>query len=805
MNIDVLVARVEKVVGHTDFCREPFTGSEHTYKRELSTRTQKLLGRDALNQLIAQEKWADVCQRVAEVFKHRYGLARWNEYQWVRYLNAKEQHQFTLALNRFLHGAEPFLERLERFVDEATEVYNRFQERDTEQQKRYTRTTLTWPFVSYFHFMLCPDQEYVFIKPSFLREATKAAEFDLDYRSAPNPETYASVQEFYRALWPTVQGMGGRDWIDVQSLIHIAGGGYGKLDDSIPSSLDPEKLERLLRWKVDGQAEQGHHFSFLETRRRLNAIRPALQLLKDSSEEFTEAEWQIVLDHMYAAQRQKTNILQKNPIEDVRRELRDFLFDDETDLTTRFERCRIRNVAFFIKGELIGWFDPNRYPIYNGAALDGLKYFGFAPDEEKDYVSFKQTFEDFAEEYERHIGQLHPDLPLYAEIDQLLYHIAITEVRRPDRLVAEDPRNGERTQLRKPPSPPLAPILARIEESIYVFSDEIITNYHLSLLTKPFVILTGLSGTGKTKLTGLYADAVYDIKDGQPNPYYAIVAVRPDWTDNRGLLGYYNPLTRTYEATPFLRFVLQAAADPGHWYYLCLDEMNLARVEYYFSDFLSAMESGEPIALHGQEGSVATQAGEDIVATLPIADMSWGYIVDDVLYIPPSLPIPPNLALSGTVNVDETTHAFSDKVLDRANSIEFNRTDLDRYAQRYRERFPERVGLVDEVLPLLRRVYDLLEPRYLHFGYRTLEEVLGYLWQNETLPDDVRRERIEVLDHQLMQKVLPKLRGDERIGETLEKLRDELKGALGEESRSVVKLNWMIEELSTFGSTQFWR
>jgi len=621
IDIDVMLTRLQQIWGHTDFREKQFSGSEYEYKYELSQRTQELLAREALDQLIEQENWSEICQRVVRCFQHRYSLARWDEFQWVRELEPDEQQPFALALNDFLYGEDPFLDRLERFVAGVTEVYQAFRERDPKHQKNYKRQSLTWPFVSYFHFMLWPDQEYVFIKPSYLWEAARASGFDLQYHSRPNRRTYANVQEFYRAIWPTVQSLGARDWIDIQGLLHVVAGGYG-----VP------------------------------------------------------------------------------------------------------------------KG---GWADrPEPEPAV-------------APPTPQAPPKVAET------------------LPM--------------------------------TALLSPPPPSLDEILARVAESRYVFADEIVTNYHLSLLTKPFVILTGLSGTGKTKLTRLYADAVYGVSDGAVNNYYDIVAVRPDWTDSRGLLGYYNPLTRAYEATPFLRFMMRAISDPEHWYYLCLDEMNLARVEYYFSDFLSAMESGEPIALHSFDGQcLTTKAGE--VEQQPEAEMAArGYLVDGVLCVPATLHIPRNLLISGTVNVDETTHAFSDKVLDRANSIEFNRTDLERFAHRYRRRYPDRAALLDEVMPLLFQVYDTLEPYYLHFGYRTLEEMFDYLWQNDQLPENRRLEREAALDNQLMQKVLPKLRGDERIEDALEELQSKLTDVLGERSRAVDKLDWMMKELRAFGSTQFWR
>lgn len=205
----------------------------------------------------------------------------------------------------------------------------------------------------------------------------------------------------------------------------------------------------------------------------------------------------------------------------------------------------------------------------------------------------------------------------------------------------------------------------------YLFSDEIITRYFLSLKTKPFVILTGISGTGKTKIAQIFADYMcQDDTEEERKNRIAFVPVRPDWMDNRGLLGYFNPLNERYYATSTLRLLLAAINNQDKPYFLILDEMNLAKVEYYFSDFLSILESrtasqpeGEPLLLHDLKEAVA-----------------FG---DDDLKIPGKLKIPPNVYITGTVNVDETTYMFSPKVLDRANVIEFNEISLEQISNEY--------------------------------------------------------------------------------------------------------------------------
>lgn len=336
-----------------------------------------------------------------------------------------------------------------------------------------------------------------------------------------------------------------------------------------------------------------------------------------------------------------------------------------------------------------------------------------------------------------------------------------------------------------------------IKNEGFTFSLPHITNYYLSIKTKPFVILTGISGTGKTKITELFAQAVCkDFKN-----QYLLLPVRPDWNDDRNLIGYYNPLTKQYQTTPFLDFIMKAAKDPENPYFVCLDEMNLARVEYYFSTFLSAMESGsKEIKLPGFNG-----------------DMEY------------KTSIPSNLFFTGTVNMDETTYRFSPKVLDRANTIEFHEIDLlkSREKQDVSPVNPELIDLFknhflkdevrnnwtssekyqqwekdnwDKQTGFLHRINkEALEKPNLHFGYRIRDEILRYMYFAETLSsDDFTNET--ALDLQIKQKILPRIKGPESIREALKSLRV----IIQEYPQSTSKLDQMIGALDN-GYTDFYQ
>ncbi|MBC7231338.1 MAG: EVE domain-containing protein [Actinobacteria bacterium] len=290
------------------------------------------------------------------------------------------------------------------------------------------------------------------------------------------------------------------------------------------------------------------------------------------------------------------------------------------------------------------------------------------------------------------------------------------------------------------------------------FPPSLVTDYLLALKTKPFVILTGVSGTGKTKLAQLVADYFTE----EDKERVAFVPVRPDWTDNQGLLGFYNLITQRYEPTELLKLLLRAAEDLENPYFLILDEMNLAKVEHYFSDFLSCLESGTPILLHDQP--------ED----LSFSDGKREYL------IPPRLQIPENLYITGTVNVDETTYMFSPKVLDRAFTLEFDRVETGAYLGLEEASSEEDFRLKEgfTLLPqehatrahasslspgfkgLLASLEEMLEPYRLHFGYRVINEISLYLANAGENVSESPTAADTAFDLCLLHKVLPKLHGN---------------------------------------------
>ena len=320
-----------------------------------------------------------------------------------------------------------------------------------------------------------------------------------------------------------------------------------------------------------------------------------------------------------------------------------------------------------------------------------------------------------------------------------------------------------------------------------------------SLATKPFVILTGNSGTGKTKLAELFAQWLC----GDANHRFTLVPVGADWTDNRNVLGFVNHLRFTkpkgeatdapiYQSTEILNLLLAAKNDPTHPFFLILDEMNLSHVERYFADFLSTLESLDGhLLLHREGRDLPRKPGGT-------ADVSA------------VLPLPRNVFVIGTVNVDETTYMFSPKVLDRANVIEFrmdqatSKAFLTSGGQRLTNVTPASLGYAQAFLELSNRarqlkglplslvsdptkqpgtaqagieecrktladLFALMRQRHQEFAFRTMAETLRFLAVDYELTAEKNKwDWQSAMDAQILQKILPKLHGSKRkIGSLL--------------------------------------
>jgi energy-coupling factor transporter ATP-binding protein EcfA2 len=350
----------------------------------------------------------------------------------------------------------------------------------------------------------------------------------------------------------------------------------------------------------------------------------------------------------------------------------------------------------------------------------------------------------------------------------------------------------------------------------YHFPSHIISQFYVSLKTKGFVILSGLSGTGKTKIALEFAELLQNIqfKDKEthrklstndatrmqngyllvevPKKYlknYIFLSVRPDWRDSKQLLGYYNPLDNKYYKTPLLELILKAIEDykenkeNASPYFVILDEMNLAHVEYYFADFLSVLESGRDEEGFTREGIKLHNVDE----------------IETNQKIPKEIKLPPNLYIIGTVNIDETTYMFSPKVLDRAFTIEFYDVDLDNYPPKIQKisdmhskirdliyndlkrngRFllaPKDelnnavMDFPNEYKEVLKTINKVLEVYDLHFGYRVFDEICLFFknakesWERGIVAFE---NEDEIFDLAMLMKILPKFHGNRRNSKNL--------------------------------------
>lgn len=332
----------------------------------------------------------------------------------------------------------------------------------------------------------------------------------------------------------------------------------------------------------------------------------------------------------------------------------------------------------------------------------------------------------------------------------------------------------------------------------------IMKNFIETLKTKPFLLLAGISGTGKSQKVKELAyltcpkDGVLDADSTTPGNY-CLIEVKPNWHDSTELLGYYSNLTEKYNITPFLHFVYKATQNPDVPFFVCLDEMNLAPVEQYFAEYLSVLETRSV-----KDGRIET--AELLSKKLfEGCAVDRGYTPDELNVLSflkeNGLRLPDNLFVIGTVNMDDTTHQFSRKVIDRAFTIEMNGDELEEmFAEdnaktlsytnnplpisELKPKFvkaaealndPVVNGYKDRIIELvpakLKAINAILKDTPFRVSYRVQNEFVLYLStlilkrkDDETIDDLINKAALVIL----LEKILPRVQGDEKLLSTAE-------------------------------------
>lgn len=367
-----------------------------------------------------------------------------------------------------------------------------------------------------------------------------------------------------------------------------------------------------------------------------------------------------------------------------------------------------------------------------------------------------------------------------------------------------------------------------------ISNHQVSENHGFSLLTalrtKPFLLLAGISGTGKSRIVRELARACWQPKDDEYKAHkprnFEMVQVKPNWHDSSELIGYVSRIGEKPEfiAGDFLKFVAKAWSEPSVPYFLCLDEMNLAPVEQYFAEYLSVIESRKL-----ENGKIVTDP------LLKKEAQEWYLTLVSTLtndenlheqFLNKGISIPQNLFVVGTVNMDETTFSFSRKVLDRAMTIEMNEVDLNGgleenaasefgyigpkdkepsvlipFAVEGKDVYSTNVDLCNKVIEYLKAINDVLDKTPFKIAYRTRNEFLVYaVCRGEKYLNNA-------LDEMTSMKILSRIEGDaDKTERVLNKLDDLLTQTFEgmEKSVSLAKIVEMKEKLDRTQYTSFW-
>ena len=342
-------------------------------------------------------------------------------------------------------------------------------------------------------------------------------------------------------------------------------------------------------------------------------------------------------------------------------------------------------------------------------------------------------------------------------------------------------------------------------------------SYITAIKSKPFLLLAGISGTGKSRIVRELARACWYEHTEEYNEHkpknFEMVQVKPNWHDSSELIGYVSRVSgkSEYIIGDFLKFIVKAWNDPDVPYFLCLDEMNLAPVEQYFAEFLSVMESRKNVSGKIVTDAIVKKSKDDWYRVL-ISELTNDKKLQDQ-FLNEGISIPQNLIVVGTVNMDETTFSFSRKVLDRAMTIEMNEVDLmagltNRHENIGKIEFADIIGkavegvdvyaahkgVCDKAITYLKSINAALDKTPFKVAYRTRNELLLYVVNNLSWKTDDELEDFVIaraLDEITCMKILTRIEGDETkvSANFLDNLGNAIKSGLVEIDKDLLQAN----------------
>ena len=322
------------------------------------------------------------------------------------------------------------------------------------------------------------------------------------------------------------------------------------------------------------------------------------------------------------------------------------------------------------------------------------------------------------------------------------------------------------------------------------YDEKDLVNFHISVKSSRLTILAGLSGTGKSGLVRLYGEAL-----GLPSENISLIPVRPSWMDDGDILGYADMKNMIYRPADMglADLLIKAEKDKDNLYIICFDEMNLARAEHYFAQFISVLEQENDPRIRLYNPSLQNRL----------------YNSGDY---PAEISIGKNIIFAGTVNIDESTYHFSDKILDRANVLTLHAGKFKDWikaargekreirkvtaSEFFRFRKDGKIALTERELEFLDALNDAFQKSGIPcgIGFRVACQIDRYL---KNIPLDYDFDREEGLDSQMVQRILTKIRGSSRQAGTLISLSDK-----GVPEGGLIRILDEFKDLSDFGETR---